>query len=164
MVLQPREREATDALALPAHGLDEYRLVRDQLGDRVLEARIFLAVARVHGPFHAPPVAHVGIERLDAGALERAENLLGHVIADDRNKARAILALEPRAAGVRTERADHRARGAPEDLVQLQGRAGILADREQRLGVAQTLLRLLVQAHDAFVQARVLHGDRHLVG
>src|SRR5262249_16411359 len=67
-------------------------------------------------------------------------------------------------AGVGTERPDHRARRAAQDLVQLERRAGVLAHREQGLGVAQALLRLLVQAHDARVQARVLDGDRHLVG
>src|SRR2546426_8504996 len=63
MLLEPRDRKASDARALPPHRLDEDRLVRQQSGERVSEPRVLLAVTGIHRPLDPPPVAHTGIHR-----------------------------------------------------------------------------------------------------
>src|SRR5262249_56513407 len=66
MLSEPCDSEAADALAFPAHRLDEDRFVRHQARDRMLEPRVLLAVDRVHWPLDAAPIAPVALERLDA--------------------------------------------------------------------------------------------------
>src|SRR2546428_12277648 len=95
VLLEPGDRNAPDTHALPAHRLDEDRLVRHQPGDWMSEARILLAVTGVHRSLDPPPVAHPGIQRFQGRALERPQQLLGHVIADDRHEAAPVLAQEP---------------------------------------------------------------------
>src|SRR5207245_4988793 len=89
----------------------------------------------------------------EARALEGSEYLLGDVVADDRHEPTPVLAQKPGTPGVGAERAHHRPRRPPQDLAQLQRRAGVLAHDEQRLRVTQSLLRLLVPA-------RVTDGHR----
>src|SRR3989442_1016196 len=63
VLLEPGGRKAPDAPALPAHGLDEAGLVRQQPGDWMGEARLPLAGTGVPRSLDPPPVAHPGIQR-----------------------------------------------------------------------------------------------------
>ncbi len=141
----PRHREAADDLALDHHGHGEHRLVRQHAEQRMVEARIGLTVAgkdrsREIGRLPHRPLVH----RHRCGRKEGLQ-VGRHVIAGHRDEVAAALVPSPHAAHLCAEGAHHLPDRAAPDLGHVEDRPGRLAHHEQRLGLAQALLRLLPQ-------------------
>ncbi len=153
----PGDREDAEQLVADLDRLDQQRGVGHQVQGRLVEARVRLAVARLQRGAEALDQVDERIVGGQGQAGERLAQLPRHVVAGERDEAVPAAGHAPRDAGVGAEDAHHLAGRAADGLGEVRGRADRLADREQRLGLLQPLL-------DLVVQARLLERDRGLGG
>ena len=155
---EPEQEKAADRLALDDHGHEQHRPVREA-GDRLLvHSGVVLDVGGVARLARAQGFLQQVVAREGNGCRQEAVPLvLRHVVAGNGPQVGPVGVGQVGSDGVRPQRPPRLPRDAPQRLGGVERGPDGLADREERLGGAQPLLRLLVQP-------RVLHRDRDLVG
>ncbi len=144
-VPHPRDRENAEQLVTDLHGLDEQRGVRQQVEGGLVEAWVGLAVARLQRGPQALDQVDERIVRSQREAGERLAQVAGQVVAGERDEAVPAAGHAPCHAGVGAQDPHHLPGGPSDRLGEIGGGADRLADREQRLGLLQPLLDLVVQ-------------------
>ena len=140
----PHREEATDRCALDDHGHEEQRLVGEAVDRGPIDPRIVGHVVRRQRPAVPPGLLHAGMPDDRNRVLDEALVEIGrHVIPGDRPQHVAADVGEIRAHHVGVEGPRDLAGDAPHRLGGVERGAHRLADREQRLRLAQPRLRLL---------------------
>ena len=154
---EPHDDEDAEHRARRAHGHDQHGLVGQPPEQRVVEARIALAVCRVDGLPEPAVLVHRLVVRQHGHLAGVQRDVLGGAVAGDREQPAAARRQPPGAAGVGADGPHDLARRAAQDLRQLERRADGLPDGQQCLGVAEALAGLPVEPAE-------VHGEGGLGG
>ncbi len=144
-VAHPGDGEDAQELVADLDRLDQERCLGQELERGLVEARVRLAVARVQRGAQALHEVEQRVVRGEGQARERLAQLTRHVVARERDEAVTAARHAPRHAGVGAENTHHFSSRPADGLGEIGGRPDGLADREQRLGLLQALLDLVVE-------------------